>query len=352
MLTEKTLSIIIPSYNMEAYLPQCLDSLLGPDVPVELLDIIVVNDGSRDRTSEIAHSYAERYPDSIRVIDKANGNYGSCINAALPTARGRYVKILDADDSFAPENFPAYVRFLTTATADLVLNDYATVDPEGKTHRTFSFEISPEHSTSINELAQTLLPGKDMGMHGRAYLRAIFSGLNYHQTEGISYTDIEWEAIPIVRVSSICYFNKTVYRYLVGRNGQTVDPTVFARNVLQMIRVEKRIIDFLHTNKSSYDAVLYQYLFNVQRRICKTIYTSILDNANPNYVQVLIDFDKWIQKISEDEPMADFSDMSIVYLPKLRFNFITYWRNTKWNCNAPKLRLRRTCLIIKKSFHI
>lgn len=90
MLTEKTLSIIIPSYNMEAYLPQCLDSLLGPDVPVELLDIIVVNDGSRDRTSEIAHSYANRYPDSIRVIDKANGNYGSCINAALPTARGRW----------------------------------------------------------------------------------------------------------------------------------------------------------------------------------------------------------------------------------------------------------------------
>lgn len=352
MPTEKTLSIIIPSYNMETYLPQCLDSLLGPDVPVDLLDIIVVNDGSRDRTSEIAHSYADRYPDSIRVIDKANGNYGSCINAALPTARGRYVKILDADDSFAPESFPAYVRFLTTATADLVLNDYATVDPEGKTHQTFRFKISPERSTSIHELAQTLLPGKDMGMHGRAYLRTIFSGFNYHQTEGISYTDIEWEAIPIVRVNSISYFNKTVYRYLVGRNGQTVNPTVFARNVLQMIKVEKKIIDFLYNNKSNYDAVLYQYLFNVQRRICKTIYASILDNANPGFIKALIDFDKWIQNISADEPHADFSNMTLAYLPKLEFKFIAYWRNNKWNCNAPKFRLRRTSLIIKKSFHI
>lgn len=70
---------------MEAYIGKCLDSLLIPEF--DQVEVLVVNDGSKDRSSEIAHSYAERYPDSIRVIDKPNGNYGSCINAALLNAQ-------------------------------------------------------------------------------------------------------------------------------------------------------------------------------------------------------------------------------------------------------------------------
>lgn len=105
---EKQISIIIPTYNMEKYIGQCLDSLLIPEF--DEVEILVVNDGYKDRSSEIAHSYANRYPDSIRVIDKSNGNYGSCINAALPVATGRYVKILDADDSFDTAEISKFYR--------------------------------------------------------------------------------------------------------------------------------------------------------------------------------------------------------------------------------------------------
>ena len=94
----KILSIIVPSYNMEAYLPKCLRGLVIDDKELlGKLDVIVVNDGSKDRTSEIAHSFETKYPGVFRVIDKTNGHYGSCINAALPVAEGEYVKILDAD---------------------------------------------------------------------------------------------------------------------------------------------------------------------------------------------------------------------------------------------------------------
>ena len=91
----KLLSIIIPTYNMEALLPRCLDSLLV-DGALEQLEAIVVNDGSRDGSLAIANSYKERFPDTVTVIDKPNGNYGSTINAALPVAKGKYVKVLDA----------------------------------------------------------------------------------------------------------------------------------------------------------------------------------------------------------------------------------------------------------------
>ena len=93
---------------MAALLPQCLDSLTATQEVAEQLDVVVVNDGSRDGSLAVAQSYAERFPQSVRVIDKPNGNYGSTINAALPTLQGEYVKVLDADDKFDAESLAQY----------------------------------------------------------------------------------------------------------------------------------------------------------------------------------------------------------------------------------------------------
>ena len=127
MKMDKILTLVIPSYNMEAYLPYCLDSLLVK-ANLGCLEVLVVNDGSRDRTSEIAHAYEKSWPDVLRVIDKENGNYGSCVNRGLKEARGKYIKILDADDSFDTANFEKYLAFLQMTDADLVISDFAVVD--------------------------------------------------------------------------------------------------------------------------------------------------------------------------------------------------------------------------------
>lgn len=71
-MSEKILSIIIPSYNMEAYLPKCLKSLIISDERLfDKIDVVVVNDGSTDHTSEIAHGFESEYPGVFRVIDKS-----------------------------------------------------------------------------------------------------------------------------------------------------------------------------------------------------------------------------------------------------------------------------------------
>ena len=92
----KALTIIVPAYNMQDYLPQCVESLL--EGSSEALEVLVVNDGSTDRTSEIAHDFARRHPSIVWVIDKSNGHYGSAVNAGLDAASGFYVKVIDADD--------------------------------------------------------------------------------------------------------------------------------------------------------------------------------------------------------------------------------------------------------------
>lgn len=83
---------------------------------MQRLEVLVVNDGSKDNSSAIAHEYQDKYPDTFRVIDKENGNYGSCVNRGLKEATGKYIKILDADDWFDNEQFSLFVEKLKNMT--------------------------------------------------------------------------------------------------------------------------------------------------------------------------------------------------------------------------------------------
>ena len=127
---DKVLSIVIPTYNMEKYLDKCLTSLIIKDkILMNHFEVLVIIDGAKDRSSEIAHGYQERYPETFLVIEKENGNYGSCINRGLKEAKGKYIKILDADDSFNTDGFERYLHKLLETDADLIVNNY-TVDNE------------------------------------------------------------------------------------------------------------------------------------------------------------------------------------------------------------------------------
>ena len=137
----KLLSIIIPTYNMESYLRRCLDSLIVSDKKMERVEVMVINDGSKDSSSQIAHEYEAKYPLTFRVIDKKNGNYGSCINCGLRFATGRYVKVLDADDYFNRVAFESYFYYLLTVDVDLVITDYNIVDDSGSVTEVCKFNL-------------------------------------------------------------------------------------------------------------------------------------------------------------------------------------------------------------------
>ncbi len=95
----KLLSIAVPSYNSEKFLAATLDSLLGYDD----VEVIVINDGSKDGTINIANEYKAKYPDYFKVIDKENGGHGSGLNDAYKIAEGLYFKCCDSDDKLSTE---------------------------------------------------------------------------------------------------------------------------------------------------------------------------------------------------------------------------------------------------------
>lgn len=118
---DKIVSFIIPSYNVEKYLNICLTSFLNPEV-LDQIEVIVVDDGSKDQTAQIARTYIEQYPQVFRLISKENGGHGSAINAGTAQAVGRYLKVIDADDWVVTENLKEFVEKLTDCSADVVLS--------------------------------------------------------------------------------------------------------------------------------------------------------------------------------------------------------------------------------------
>jgi glycosyltransferase involved in cell wall biosynthesis len=214
---QKLLSIIIPTYNMENYLEACLDSLLTDNM--SLIEVLVINDGSQDSSYDIARRYGDKYPETFVVIDKGNGNYGSCVNVGLRRATGKYIKVLDADDCFNTRVFEAYLNDIKECDTDMVISDYVKVYPDFET--IVSCDIPEKKILDFRDLC------KDnniwnLWMHNVAYKRELLLGIDYKQTEGISYTDQEWIFSPFTAVKTAIYFKLPLYRYTLGREGQTM----------------------------------------------------------------------------------------------------------------------------------
>lgn len=228
---DKILTVVIPTYNMEKYLDKCLSSLIVDDSELLLrLEVLVVIDGAKDHSSEIAHRYQELYPQTFVVIDKENGNYGSCINRGLKEARGKYIKILDADDSFNTISFERYLKSLLNSDVDLVINNYTIVNENGlsvsKHHRDLKDFVVYNNDDILPYLSSSYLV-----MHEVAYRVSMLRDNNYTQTEGISYTDQEWVLFPIAWSKSILYIDENIYLYLIGREGQTVSANAALKNI-------------------------------------------------------------------------------------------------------------------------
>lgn len=240
---QKLLSLIIPTYNMEKYLPRALDSVCAAN-NLEQVEILVVNDGSTDHSLAIAQDYRARFPRSLCVIDKENGNYGSCINAALKVATGRYVKILDADDYYDTSALDGLVELLGKATEDYLVTGFVMRREDGSVFKTHA--VPPEESGKTLAADDASFANKPTlwWMHALTVKRSLFIEHNYRQTEGISYTDTEFALFTIFHAKTCKFTDLCLYNYTVGRAGQTVSPEKMARDHQVFLARTRRFADF------------------------------------------------------------------------------------------------------------
>ncbi|MFL9835118.1 glycosyltransferase [Chryseobacterium terrae] len=123
-------SVIVPVYNVELYLAKCLDSLVNQCL--ENIEIIVVNDGSKDSSKDIIQQYSEKYPDKIKAFTKENGGLSDARNFGIDKATGDFLGFVDSDDYVSGTMFASMLHLAEKNDAEIVICNIQKVDEEGK----------------------------------------------------------------------------------------------------------------------------------------------------------------------------------------------------------------------------
>ena len=233
----KVLSVCVPSYNMEKYLNRCIDSFLVPEV-LDRLELIIVNDGSTDNTLSIANEYKTKFPQTIVVIDKPNGHYGSCVNASLKVATGKYFRIVDADDWVDSNALVTFINKLENIDVDCVCTKHTVHDLNESNIRVQTYEATFETPLNMNEID---VPIECLFMHDLSYSTQLLKLIEYDQTEGICYTDNEYVYFPLSCSKNILFLDISLYQYYIGRDTQSMAPEVLRKNYNHFVIVLNKI---------------------------------------------------------------------------------------------------------------
>lgn len=215
----KILTITIPSYNTEKYIDECMPYLIDDSI-IDDIEILVVSDGSKDKTVEISSKWQEKYPQSIRVIEKENGGHGSTINRGIKEATGKYFKVVDGDDWGVTENLVQLVNFLKTTDVDLINNPYFEHDEiTGKRVLMMSLSIPSHQVNNYSEIVEKI---KIPPMHTVTYRTQILQENQIHIDEKMFYVDVEYITFPLPFVKTQVYLDFPVYVYRVNSGIQSM----------------------------------------------------------------------------------------------------------------------------------
>lgn len=237
---QKVLTITIPSYNVEKYLKQTLDSFLSPEI-LEEVEVLIVDDGSKDRTAEIGKVYERQYPQTFRVISKENGGHGSTINRGIQEAKGTYFKVVDGDDWVDTEDFVKLVKALKNCTAQYVVTNYYEVNDVTGGKTPVDYKVLKEKEIwSFEEAGKR----KQIAMHALVIQTSILKENQIRLDEHCFYVDVEYVLYPIPYVETVQFLDLFVYMYRLAVMTQSVSLQGYQKHMQNHIDVILHLTDF------------------------------------------------------------------------------------------------------------
>lgn len=247
----KLLTIAIAAYNKEKELRHCLDSIIVPKDIMSIVQVIIVNDGSKDQTSIVAHEYAQKYPEYFCAVDKENGNYGSVMNVALSMAKGKYFRTLDADDRYDTEAYMNFINSLSTSNADMVISQRIDFlfDKNQYYQRTRPFDKRIIKNTdtlvrNINWRNPTIFD--NLNVPHITYRTSIIKDSGLKWIEKIFYTDTMYDYWPLRLVKTVRFIPQNVYIYTTGAEDQSMSTENIRKNFSHFYQVAKAILEDFH----------------------------------------------------------------------------------------------------------
>lgn len=293
---EKVLSIVVPSYNAEQFLLETIPTMASVSNQ-EKLEIIIVNDGSNDATIDLARKLENDYQGTIVVIDKENGGHGSTINAGINVARGKYFKVIDADDWVDTENLSSLIDYLATCDDDEVITPFVKVFMDTNTEELYSYDVSKPNKTYIyNDFLSEI--SEIPKMHAITIKTSILRDNNISIDENCFYVDLEYNTFPMPFIKTISFFQKPVYRYRLGTPTQSVSMQSYIKNVKMHEKVIFSLIHFFidYKNATPIEKDLLVKLIGEALTIHSNIYLAMENSsqAKRNYKE----FEKVVKEMS------------------------------------------------------
>jgi glycosyltransferase involved in cell wall biosynthesis len=248
---ELLVSFAIPCYNMVDYLDRCVQSILtGSRHHLSRIEILLVDDGSTDNATPAAiDSWQERYPDVIRAIHQVNGGHGMAVNTGLANARARYFKVVDADDWLDRAALVALLECLESLeerveTPDLVITNYVYEHLEDDVQRRIDFaNVFPTGRCFGWEDVGRFLPHQNLLMHTALYRTALLKEIGIELPAHTFYVDNIYVFKPLPAVKVLYYLDVDLYRYYIGREGQSVAEATMIKRIDQQLLITRIMID-------------------------------------------------------------------------------------------------------------
>ena len=302
----KLLSIIIPVYKVEPYINKCLDSLLlykkdesGKQVldreRMEQMDILIINDGTPDRSAEMSREYVKRYPQYFRQIDKENGGHGSAWNLGVKESRGKYIRFLDSDDWLT--NVDMLLDKLSETDADLVITptiDHCENNEKWK-QEILDMEWGKVYDANTFDWAGNRSHGNYIFHHCCTYKASLFQPLLPLFLEKQPYDDSILCAAPMIAAQSLVAYDFVVYHYLMDRPGQSISKEVMQRNFNCKIKVNKQIIIFVEQHPIEPSSTKYAYWKKRLPKIYNTGYQPPFEMSYKQEKKLIREWNDWVK---------------------------------------------------------
>ena len=267
---DKKLTFVIPVYNVEAYLPQCLDSILSQTT--NRCELVLVDDGSADRSGEICDRYRQEYPD-IKVIHKPNGGLASARNAGMAQAEGEYIAFVDSDDYIEQGTVSRLLCWIDAEPADVCFLELAKVDPDGSSEPMGERMIRSEIQNKPREQVLSFLAGRPKfpGSACGKLLRRTFleeNGLRFPDDRRLS-EDLIFCLNVYLAAESFDYLDFPYYCYRQSRTGSITntvtakyyfDTSLFVTEVVQQFSENKKPLNIEAESALSFAAYEYSIL--------------------------------------------------------------------------------------------
>jgi glycosyltransferase involved in cell wall biosynthesis len=277
----KVITFGIPCYNSSQYMDHCISSIIEGAGEAEDVEVIIVDDGStKDDTYEKALAWQSRYPTIVKAVHQENGGHGRAVMCAIEHAEGTYFKCVDSDD-WVDEG--ALKEFLETLrrfcdfriNVDLVVTNYVFEHVEDDKQRVIEYGFAlPKRKVCTWDQIGHFNMGQYMMMHALCYRTETLRASGLDLPAHTYYVDNLYAYVPLPCCKTLYYLDVDLYRYMIGREDQSVNLDVQIKRIDQQITVSRQMMRAYHLYEDIPSKRLRNYMighFTLMMSVCSVI---------------------------------------------------------------------------------